>query len=54
MIEQLNNNTVKSFHVVNEAKPGFFLEFPYFLYDPTNVGDLLSGSSAFLELNLYF
>ena len=25
----------------------FFLEFPCFLYDPTNVGNLISGSSAF-------
>ena len=25
----------------------FFLEFSYFYYDPMNVGNLISGSSAF-------
>ena len=37
-------HTVKGFSIVNEA--GVFLEFPYFLYDPTNVGNLICGSSA--------
>ena len=41
--------TVKGFSIVNEAElNGFsFLEFPCFLYDPANVGNLISGSSAF-------
>ena len=30
-----------------------FLEFLCFLYDPTNVGNLISGSSAFPKLSLY-
>ena len=30
-----------------------FLEFPCFLYDPTNVGNLISGSSAFSKPSLY-
>ena len=38
-------HTVKGFSIVNKAD--VFLEFPYFLYDPTNVGNLISGSSAF-------
>ena len=38
-------HTVKGFSVVNEAD--VFLEFPCFLYDPTDVGNLISGSSAF-------
>ena len=43
----------KGFSVVNEAKVEVLLEFPCFLYDPTNVGNLLSGSSAFSKSSLY-
>ena len=42
---------VKSFSIVNEAD--VFLEFPCFLHDPTNVGNLISGSSAFSKPSLY-
>ena len=42
-------NTVKDFWVVNEAELNVFLEFPCFRYDPTNVGNLISGSSAFYK-----
>ena len=38
-------HTVKGFGVVNEAC--VFLEFFCFFYDPTDVGTLISGSSAF-------
>ena len=38
-------HTVKDFSVVNEAE--VFLEFSCFFYDPTDVGNLISGSSAF-------
>ena len=38
---------VKVFGVVNKAEVDVSLEFPCFLYDPTDVGDLISGSSAF-------
>ena len=31
----------------------FFLKFPCFLYDPENVGNLISGSSAFSKSSLY-
>jgi len=41
-------HTVKGFSVVNEAEVDVFLEFPSFFYDPTAVGNLISGSSAFL------
>ena len=44
---------VKSFRVISEAEVGGFLEFPCFLYDPTNVGNLISGSSAFSKPSLY-
>ena len=30
----------------------FFLEFPSFLYDPENVGTLISGFSSFSKPNL--
>ena len=33
--------------------PSFFLEFPCFLYDPMAVGNLISGSSAFLKSIFY-
>ena len=46
-------HTVKGFSVVNEAEVDVFLEFPCFLYDPTNTGNLISGSSAFSKPNLY-
>ena len=42
-------HTVKGFHIVNEAKVDFFLEFSCFFYDPADVGNLISGSSAFLK-----
>ena len=44
---------VKGFSVVNKAEVDVFLEFPSFLYDPTDVGNLISGSSAFSKSSLY-
>ena len=38
---------VKGFSIVNEADVVVFLEFSSFFYDPTDVGNLISGSSAF-------
>ena len=46
-------HTVKGFTVITEAEVDFFLEFPCFLYDPTDVIDLISGSSAFSKSSLY-
>ena len=46
-------HTVKGFSIVLEAEVDVFLEFPCFLYDPTNVGNLISGSSAFSKPSLY-
>ena len=46
-------HTFKSFIIVNEAEVGVFLEFSCFLHDPTNVGNLISGSSAFSKPSLY-
>jgi len=43
-------HTVKGFSIVSEAEVDvFFLEFSCFLDDPTDVGNLISGSSAFLN-----
>ena len=44
---------IKGFSIVNEAEVDVFLEFPCFLYDPTNVGNLISGSSVFSKPSLY-
>ena len=38
---------VKSFGVVNKAEVDVFLELSCFFDDPTDVGNLISGSSAF-------
>ena len=43
-------HTGKGFSIVNEVD--VFLEFSCFLYDPTNVGNLNSGSSAFSKPSL--
>ena len=45
-------HTVKGFSVVNEAEIDVFLEFSCFLYDPMNVGNLISGSSTFSKSSL--
>ena len=45
-------HTVKGLSVVNEAEIGVFLEFSYFFYNPTDVGNLISGSSAFSKTSL--
>ena len=44
--------TIKGFSIVNEAED-VFLEFPYFFYDPADVSNLISGSSAFSKSSLY-
>ena len=40
-------HTVKGFHVVNKAEVDVFLELSCFFYDPTDIDNLFSGSSAF-------
>ena len=42
----------KGFSTVNEAEGDVFLEFPCFLYDSENVGNLISGSPAFSKPSL--
>ena len=46
-------HTVKGFRIVNEAEVDIFLEFSCFLYDPTDVDNLISDSSAFSKSSLY-
>ena len=48
-------HTVKGFGIVNKAEVDVFLELSCFVNDPTDVGNLISGSSAFSKtcLNLW-
>ena len=45
-------HTVKGFNVVNEAETDVFLEPSCFFYDPTDVGNLISGFYAFSKSSL--
>ena len=45
-------HTVKDFSVVYEAEVFALLEFSCFFDDPTDVGNLISDSSAFLKSSL--
>ena len=45
-------HTVKGFGIVNKAEIDVFLELFCFFDDPEDVGNLISGSSAFSKTNL--
>ena len=45
-------HTVKGFGIVNKAEIDVFLEFSCFFYDPADVGNLISDSSAFSKTSL--
>ena len=45
-------DTVKGFGVINKAEVDIFLELSCFFYDPAEVGNMISGSSAFSKSNL--
>ena len=45
-------HTVKGFGIVNKAKVDIFLELSCFFDDPADVGNLISGSSAFSKTSL--
>jgi len=45
-------HTVKSFGIVNKAEIDVFLELSSFFHDPADVGNLISGSSAFSKSSL--
>ena len=44
--------TVKGFGIVNKAEIDVFLELSCFLNDPTDVSNLISGSSSFSKTSL--
>ena len=45
-------HTVKGFGVINKAEVDVFLELSRIFQDPTDVGNLISGSSAFSKTSL--
>ena len=45
-------HTVKGFGIVSKAEIDDFLELSCFFHDPADVGNLLSGSSAFSKTSL--
>ena len=45
-------HTVKEFSIVNKPEIDVFLELSCFFDDPTDVGKLISGSSAFSKSSL--
>ena len=45
-------HTVKGFGIVNKAEIDVFLELSCFFHDPTDVGNLVSGFSAFSKTQL--
>ena len=45
-------HTVKGLSIVNEAEVDAFLKFLCFFHDPADVGNLISGSSAFSKTSL--
>ena len=45
-------HTVKGFGIVSKAEVDFFLELSLFFDDPTDVGNLISGSSTCSKSNL--
>ena len=45
-------HTVKGFGIINKAEMYVFLKLSWFLNNPMDVGNLISGSSAFSKSNL--
>ena len=45
-------HTIKGFGIVNKAEMDVFLELSWFFDDPADVGNLISGSSAFSKTSL--
>ena len=45
-------HTIKGFGIVNKAEVDGFLKLSCFFNDPTDVGNLISGSSAFSKSSL--
>ena len=47
-------HTVKDFGIVKKAEVDVFLKFSWFFFDPMDVGNLVTCSSAFLKFSLNF
>ena len=47
-------HTVKGFGIVKKAEIDIFLELSCFFHDPADVGNLISGSSAFFKNQLEY
>ena len=45
-------HTVKGFAIVNKPEVDVFLEFLFLFYDPTNVGNLISGFYVLSKFSL--
>ena len=45
-------HAVKGFGIVNKAEIDVFMELSCFFHDPADVGNLISGSSAFSKTSL--
>ena len=45
-------HTIKGFGIVNKAEMDVFLELSCFFDDPADVGNLITGSSAFSKTSL--
>ena len=52
MVQFVLISTVKGFGIVNKAEIDVFLELSCFFDDPVDVGNLISGSSAFPKSSL--
>ena len=52
LVQFVGIHTVKGFGIVNKAEVDVFLELSCFFDDPGDVGNLISGSSAFSKSNL--
>ena len=46
------SHTVKAFDIVKKTEVDVFLELSHFFDDPVDVGDIISGSSAFSKSSL--
>ena len=49
----LFDHTVKDVSIANDAEVDVYLEFCWFFYDPMDVVNLISGSSAFSKSSLH-
>ena len=51
-LQRVDLNIVKGFGIINKAEVDDFLELSCFFDDPTDIDNLISGSSAFSKSSL--